>query len=291
VRQPISWEKTQGVFVIYFSAMKRFVYVCVLAFSFSVFAQVSGSNQTVVVHKLTLSGASKLSEAERARITQYVQSQRYKVGKLQEVSERLRYAFQERGYFKAMVSNPVFVVLSESPTQQLVDATISVDEGQQYRLSDIQFKGATAFPSDDLRAQFPISSGESFNVSKIKDGLDAMRRLYCAKGFVNFTPVPDVSIDDTTRLISLTIDVDEGPIFQTGKLTIQGIGSVPGGNEKLLTAWKAYEGSTYNCDVLDRFLREIHASPAVKPNDVFKLSVDNNSRVVNVEITLAKPLN
>jgi outer membrane protein insertion porin family len=270
--------------------MKVFACVCILAFSFSVAAQVSGSNQEAVIHKLTLTGASKLSEAERACIVQEVQSRRYGPGNFQEVSDRLRYAFEEHGYFKAVASDPKVIVLTESPTQQVVDVTISVDEGPQYRLSNIQFKGATAFPSDDLRAQFPIVSGEIFNVAKIKDGLDGMRRLYCTKGFVNFTPIPDVSIDDATKVISLMIDLDEGPIFQTGKLTIQGVGSVPGAKDKLLDAWIAYEGKPYDCHLLDRFLQEIHASPAVKPSEVFKVSVDNNSRTVNVEMTLAKPL-
>lgn len=273
--------------------MKVLACVCVLAFSFFVSAQVSGSNQAVVVHKLTLSGASNLPEAERARIVQRivqeVQSRHYSPSKLNESLESLRYALQESGYFKAMVFDPGFIVLSESPTQQVVDLTIRVDEGQQYRLSDIQFKGATAFPPDDLRALFPISTGEIFKTSKVKKGLDGMRRLYCTKGYVNFTPVPDTRIEDEKGMISLTIDLDEGPSFRTGKLTIQGRGLVPGAEDKLLQAWKAYEGTTYNCDVLGRFLRDIHASPAVKAEDVFRLSVDNNSRVVNVEITLAKP--
>jgi outer membrane protein assembly factor BamA len=273
--------------------MKVLACICVLAFSFSVSvaAQVGGSNQAVVIHKLTLTGASRITEAEWAPIAQDLENRLYEPGTLSEGLERLRSALLDRGYFKAVVFDPRFTVLSETPTHKVADVRIRVDEGRQYRLSDIQIEGATAFPPDDVRAQFPISSGDIFNVSKIKEGLDGVRRLYGAKGYVNFTPIPDMTIDEDTQAILLKIVADEGPIFQTGKLTIQGVGSVPGVRDRLLQAWKVYEGSTYNGDVLDRFLRDIHASPDVKPEDVFKLSVDSASRMVNVELTLAKPLN
>ena len=89
--------------------------------------------------------------------------------------------------------------------------------------------------------------------------------------------------------ISLSIDLDEGMIFRCGKLLVQGEESRPGTREKLLSTWKTYEGQAFAPGLLWKFLRDLNARLTVKPYQIFLLSQDAESHLINAQITLAKP--
>jgi outer membrane protein insertion porin family len=186
------------------------------------------------------------------------------------------------------VSKPVIVVTREKGQRELVDVTVEVLEGEQYRLKEIAFSSTAAFSPAELRKIFPISDGDIFDREKIGFGLEDLRGLYCTKGYVNFSAVPETAIDDNELKVSLKIDLDDGGAFQVGNLIARGVESQPGAREKLLKAWRSYEGKVYDCGVLDRFLRDLHARAAVKPQDIFEVSPDSQKHVVNVCVTLMK---
>jgi hypothetical protein len=164
-------------------------------------------------------------------------------------------------------------------------------EFSRYRLKSISFEHATVFSADELRRQFPVRSGEKFDVAAIRKGLDNVRALYCSAGYVNFTPLPDTQVDEATRTISLVVDLDEGLLFRYGELIVSGEESQPGARQKLLDAWKQYRGTPYDCgESLESFLRDVHARASVKAEHVFKTTMDIPARTMNVEITLAKPI-
>lgn len=206
---------------------------------------------------------------------------------LQETGERLRLIYQERGYFKVQVADPEFKTVRRNGRLEQIDVTISVEEGRQYRLKDISFTGGSVFPVAALRRQFPIKSGDIFDRDKISVGLENLRKLYGASGFIDFTPVPDTVVDDDPGLISLKIDIDEGVLFRWGALIINGIESQPGARERLLEAWRAFKETPCDGEIsLRHLLRDIHALPSVNPEEVFELSRDERSGRVNVYVTL-----
>jgi len=205
------------------------------------------STNDVTVVNFTFRHATKLSLGDKKKITQEIKRNKDPCGNLKEdvdeIAERVRQTYMERGYFKALVSDPEITVLGQNTKQSLINVIISVEEGRQYRLQDISFTGVTAFPVADLRTQFPIDAGDIFNTDKVRMGLENLRRVYGASGFINSIPVPDTKIDEATGLISLVIAVDEGGLFHYGKLIVNGVESQPGAREKLLKAWQAYQGT------------------------------------------------
>jgi outer membrane protein insertion porin family len=97
-----------------------------------------------------------------------------------------------------------------------------IDEGEQYRLQDILFVNNQQFDSGQLRELFSISAGDLFNTHTIQEGLEKLRKLYGTRGFINLTAAPQVQVDETSGLISLTIDLEEGQQFRISEVTIKG---------------------------------------------------------------------
>jgi outer membrane protein assembly factor BamA len=248
-----------------------------------------GDPRAVSIRTLTLTHTNNLSVEDQNFVVEEVRSHTYKTADLEGIAERVRFSLQERGYFKVLVDDPIFRVVSRDLHREIVDITVGIEEGQIYRLANIRFSNTAVFPPVELRGQFRIADGDILNRQKIVDGLEQLRRLYGRKGYVNFSAVPEQEIDETAHTVSLLIDLDGGTLFHLGKLTVRGEESEPGARDKLLRTWKNYEGKLYDPNLLTDFLRDLKVRRSVRPEQVFEISQDAPAGVISVQITLVKP--
>jgi outer membrane protein insertion porin family len=156
----------------------------------------------------------------------------YDASKLEEDTERVRRALQDRGYFRAGVGEPTTHIRSEGGLSLLtfrprrgkrIDIRIPIDEGTRYRLGGVTFTGNAHITNvKALRAQFPTKDGEWFNATAIGKGLENLRKAYGTLGYINFTAVPTPRIDDAKREVFLDIDIDEGKQFTVSRIEFSG---------------------------------------------------------------------
>lgn len=138
-----------------------------------------------------------------------------------EALELVREAWQDHGYFQAHVTGDARTISSNAISQR-ISLSIHVEEGFQYRLQEITFKHNNLFYSSTLRKLFPIENGEVVERQKIAKGLENLKRAYDNQGFLNYTPIPTPSFDETNRLMSWEIDIDEGKQFYVRDLKVIG---------------------------------------------------------------------
>jgi len=156
----------------------------------------------------------------------------YDASKLEEDTERVRRALQDRGYFRAGVDIPTTHIRNEGglsfftfrPRQgKRIDIRMPIDEGERYRLGGVTFTGNTHVPNvKALRAQFPTKDGDWFNATGVSKGLENLRKAYGSLGYINFSAVPTPRIDDAKHLVYLDIDIDEGKAFTVSRIEFQG---------------------------------------------------------------------
>jgi beta-lactamase regulating signal transducer with metallopeptidase domain len=128
----------------------------------------------------------------------------------------LRRDFQERGYFKVVVHDPVSQPLGLTDGKQFMLIIASITEGDQFRLKTLSIQGvvpggALSIPSATLREQFHVRNGDLFNMTEIRAGLERLQRLYISRGYPDFSAEPDTEIDSVSHGIDLTLRVSEGP--------------------------------------------------------------------------------
>jgi outer membrane protein insertion porin family len=156
----------------------------------------------------------------------------FDASKLDEDTERVRQAYRDRGYFKALTSEPTTHVrdagglnwLTLHPSKgKRIDILMPVEEGDRYKLGGITFKGNTHVPNVKvLRAQFAQKDGEYFNATLFGKGLDQLRKAYGELGYINFVGTPVPRIDEAKKLIYLDIDIDEGKPFYVSRIEFTG---------------------------------------------------------------------
>jgi outer membrane protein insertion porin family len=204
----------------------------------------------------------------------------YDATKLEEDTERVRYEYQNRGYFKALVQDPkteihdtghqgFHIPLLQKGPGKAVDITMPIEEGEKYHLGSINFKNNKAITNTKaLRSVFPIKDGDIFSRDKIAKGLEELRKQYGALGFINFTSVPDTQVDEEKKLINLTIDVDEGKQFYVRRIEFAGNTTT---RDKVIRREIALEeGQVYNSRLWELSLLRLNQLgyfEALKPDD------------------------
>jgi|HubBroStandDraft_4_1064222.scaffolds.fasta_scaffold28792_3 hypothetical protein len=146
---------------------------------------------------------------------------------LEEVLEiRIRGAWEEQGFFKVLVDGHSKVVSSDSVCEHVI-VTIRVDPGLQYRLGDLWFRSSDpgdgetlAFPREELRKLILLQEDDIFNVTKIRDSLDTLHKLYASHGYINFVATPVTEVENDARRISLVLELSEGRQFRVRKVEV-----------------------------------------------------------------------
>ncbi len=204
----------------------------------------------------------------------------YDATKLEEDTERVRAEYQNRGYFKVVVSDPkteihdtgnkgFHIPMIQSGPGKAVDITMPIDEGEKYRLGKITFKGNEHITNTvALRNLFPLKDGDIFSRDKIAKGLDQLRKAYGQNGYINFTPVPNTTFDDDKKLAFLEIDIDEGKQFFVRRIEFTGNTTT---RDKVIRRELALEeGGIYNSHLWELSLlrlNQLSYFDQIKPDD------------------------
>ena len=190
----------------------------------------------------------------------------FDASKLDEDAERVRLAYGDRGYFKALTGEPKTKVrdtLGFNPftfhttVGKRIDLLIPIEEGQRYKLGGITFKGNTHFQNTRaLRAQFANKDGEFFNRSQFGKGLEQLRKAYGELGYINFVGSPVPRFDEAKKLIYLDIDIDEGKSYSVSR--IEFVGNTITRDKVIRRELLVDEGSVYNSRLVDLSLLRLN---------------------------------
>ena len=110
---------------------------------------------------------------------------------------------------------------------------IHINEGQQYRTGDISIVSsnsavALAIPAAELREQFHLRSGDLVNVEELRNGMERVKELYAARGYVDATTAPNFSFDEGNRSIAVTMTLDQGKQYRFGSVEVRGLDRATG---------------------------------------------------------------
>ena len=133
-----------------------------------------------------------------------------------EVAERIRADFQERGYFRAVIQSPSSLPLGLTDGHQSLRVIVSINPGDQFRLRNISIQSGApdqtlSISAETLRKQFHLRDGDLFNTTEIREGLKRVQQLYASRGYASATTIPDTEVDNASHHIDLKLRITEGP--------------------------------------------------------------------------------
>src|SRR5208283_4882379 len=207
-------------------------------------------------------------------------AQTYDSSKLEEDTERVRQAYEDKGYANAAVESPVTQVrdvgglnwFTFRPSEgKRIDIAMTIEEGGRYRLGSIAFTGNKQIRNQKaLRSTFPIKDGDWFSATEFRKGLDNLKKAYGSLGYINFGAVPKLAYDDQKKTVSMSIDIDEGKQFLVSRIEVQG--NTTTRDRVIRRELMLNEGSIYNSQLWEYSLLRLNQLQYFDP-----LRVDQDS--------------
>jgi outer membrane protein insertion porin family len=173
----------------------------------------------------------------RSILLENIFARTYDATKLDEDSDRIRVALQQKGYFTARVTDrkvemrdvpgakfriPLIQRGKPKPGKR-ADLTLNVDEGKLYRLSKVNFNGVKLFKTPEalMTPLFGMKEGDIFSTTRLQKGLEQMRKLYGEFGYIDMVPEPSFDPLPDGKM-EMTLSVDEGKQFFVRRIDFSG---------------------------------------------------------------------
>jgi len=243
----------------------------------------------VTVRQVTFENVTQLSTADQEKIASDLRGRTYHGPEwTKEFDERVRNAWQEHGYFLVRASSKVEQI-NDDPKNQDVTVTTEVDEGPKFLVSDIQWSGITDFPVDDLNAAMPLKRWDVFDTAKVREGLQQLRNLYTSKGYLDFVPVPQTTIDEGKHTVILHLEIDPGEVYRV--TNVQYVGGNPELRRKVEAKWPTRPGEAFDPAAIRKFFQDSGSllPPYMSVEQSVEEHIDRKNHTVDLTVHLEPP--
>jgi hypothetical protein len=129
-----------------------------------------------------------------------------------------------------------------------------------YTLADLELKGSFPFDSEKLTNAFAIKKGEPFDVRLIKKTLEQIQQLFFNLGYIDFTYIPELDVNQNEKTVSCSIFLVPGKQYFVSKINISGIGSDEDGKE-IISALRAAgleEKTVFSSGLLEKAIKSLN---------------------------------
>jgi outer membrane protein assembly factor BamA len=213
------------------------------------------------IRKVEFTGASTSELPLLEAAAQRLADREYSRSRMSESVERqLLPIYHARGYLKASFGPPQPHVVpsantdGEARNQTFVDVTFAVNSGQQYILSRLEWSGNREISTETLYSLISAKLGQPADLVRLSDGLQEVKTLYGARGYINCSIKIDTQFDDVARAVTIRLEVDEEYVYHMGELEFRGLDNSL--TAKLRSAWKLRQGDVYDATYLKEYLPE-----------------------------------
>jgi outer membrane protein insertion porin family len=165
--------------------------------------------------------------------------------------------YRKQGYLRARFEKPDGAPLHSNDTAivQPVEVALSVEEGSIFYWEKAEWTGNRIFTSEELNRLLGMKPKEVANQEKIDAGLTAIKRAYDTRGFIEAAVKPKEILDDTARLTTYDVAVDEGAQFHLGVVHFEGLPEVA--SKELIKSWQLKPGDVYDASYPGAFVSKV----------------------------------
>ena len=162
--------------------------------------------------------------------------------------------------------------------------TVAVEEGPEFKLGEVALAGGFAAKSADLLKIGKFTPGAVANFDDVMQGVERIRKRLNRQGYMHAETAIERALNDKTKTVNVTIRITEGPQFNFGRLTIEGLDL--NGEAAMKKLWGLKEGKPFDADYPDFFLGRVREDGYFENlhNTKAVVKVDEPTRVVDVTL-------
>lgn len=131
--------------------------------------------------------------------------------------ERIAAFYHEHGYIMVKVDEPKI----ERKKKGLY-LTIKVEEGDQYEIGEIDFRGDLVADRTTLLEGLELKPDEVFRRSQVRRDILTLTDRYGDLGYAFVNVEPQTEVDPSAKTVDITYRIDKGPRVKIGRINITG---------------------------------------------------------------------
>lgn len=132
----------------------------------------------------------------------------------------IRNHYKSNGY---LLANVIDVQTDLNPETKQFDLTFIIDEGDQYRVGEVQIEGGTSDVSNEfLLSVLPLQPGAIYSEKDLRDASELLRTVWGEQGYVFVETAPMVVPDPATKTVAITFSIELGSKVHLNRLNVYG---------------------------------------------------------------------
>lgn len=187
----------------------------------------------------------------------------------------ITYNYLNKGYLKVRVSQPKVEYSEEKKGLVL---TFYIDEGDRYRIGDIDFAGDILTTKPELLRMLDTHKGNYFSQKILEQDLTKLQEFYGNQGYAFANINPQFQFDETAKVASLTFNVDQGQRVFVERINITG--NTITRDKVIRRELKVVENSLYNESLLRLSKRKLEQLGYFETIDVSTPRGSSDDRLV-----------
>jgi outer membrane protein insertion porin family len=211
----------------------------------------------------------------------YKQNDRYSRESLQGDLEKLRSFYQDRGYANFQIESAQVTI---APEKDDMFITVSVSEGDVYKISDSKIAGNTIIPIEQLNRLLLVQPGQVYSQQLISATQELIQNRLGEDGyaFAKVDPVP--KLDENNKTVGMTFLVEPGKRVYVRHIRFAGVTRT--NDQVLRRELRQLEGAWVSNLALERSMQRIQQLPYIEKVDFEKEKVEGSDDLVDVVFTI-----
>lgn len=209
----------------------------------------------------------------------YTRNDQYSKQKLQADLETLRSFYLNRGYLEFNVEG---TQVSLTPDRKSIYITISVTEGEPYKVTDVKLAGEFLVPEEELRKLIKVAPGETYSRERLNASTKAISDRLSNDGyaFSNVNAAPE--IDKENRTAAFTLFIDPGRRVYVRRIVVNG--NTKTRDEVVRREFRQMEGGWYSAAQIEASKRRVDRTNYFSEVGIETPAVPGSSDQIDVNV-------
>ncbi|NEV61483.1 outer membrane protein assembly factor BamA [Thiorhodococcus minor] len=211
----------------------------------------------------------------------YSKNDQYSKQKLAGDLESLRSFYLDRGYIKFDIKS---TQVSISADKKEIYVTVSIEEGEPFRVSDIKLAGDPSVPAEKLFPLIQLRRGEYFSRKATTESAERISSLLGDEGyaFANVNTVPE--IDEAAKEVTVTFFVDAGKRVYVRRVNMKG--NTRTRDEVLRREMRQLETAWFSADLVRKSRERLQRLGYFEDVTIETPAVPGSADQVDVDVTV-----
>ncbi len=209
------------------------------------------------------------------------QDDRYAKESLEGDLETLTSFYMNRGYADFLVESTQVAI---SPNKKDIFVTITIDEGEQYTISDVKLVGEMVIAEQFLQALVLAQPGSIFNQAMLTQTTELMALRLGEEGYSNAEIDPIWELNEETLEADVTFFIDPKSRVYVRRISFNGVSQVE--DEVLRREIRQMEGAYMSNILLDRSRVRLQRLPFIENVEFENTPVAGSPDLVDVDFDL-----